>query len=376
MELAGDASGAAIKSLLTKLGSLLAQEYALISGVRGDVQFINDELASMLAFLSNLQHSNEGHDEQTEDWMKQVREVAYDIEDCIDDFTHSLDPDRRGDDCWSKLLRALYEIRTCWPRRNIAAKIAQLKERARDVGERRGRYGVSNPVPAGKGIKNTMTMVGHGHGHYPADHQEVARRLVSIDKPVGVSDMHSLETWITSDENKKLGVLSIFGFGGVGKTTAAMALYRSCGVKFMRRAMVTVSHSTDPDEVLKDILKQLKESTMKHQGPINSTGSSSASQKKNLVATAAAAPRRMMSELQSLFQDRQQEVISSVNISSQEKIHGAPVPQSMMNFFHKHMGNLLSTIRLCSCGQHEDGRVAKEHEAIKMELRDKLEKDR
>lgn len=140
------ASGATIKSLLSKLGSLLAQEYSLISGVRGDIQFINDELASMQAFLSNLDHSGgEGHDDQTEDWMKQVREVAYDIEDCIDDFAHRLSHDPGGDYLCGFVVSRVYEILTWWPRRDIASNIAELKMLAQQIGERRTRYGVENP---------------------------------------------------------------------------------------------------------------------------------------------------------------------------------------------------------------------------------------
>ncbi|PWZ07661.1 DCC family protein [Zea mays] len=44
----------------------------------------------MQAFLSSLSKCEEGHNNQTEDWMKQIWDVAYDIEDCIDDFAHNL----------------------------------------------------------------------------------------------------------------------------------------------------------------------------------------------------------------------------------------------------------------------------------------------
>jgi disease resistance protein RPM1 len=325
--LAVGASEATIKSLLTKLGTLLAAEYTLVRGVRGDIQFIRDELASMQAFLSNLSHSKDGHDDQTEDWMKQIREVAYDIEDCVDDFIHSLDPDRRGDDLWSIIVKALYELRTWWPRRNIAAKIAELKERAQHVGERRNRYGVPNPDPAKK--KSSMG------GYFAAEHQEITPRLVGISEPVGVNEMTTLQEWLISDK-KELRVLSIFGFGGVGKTTAAMALYRKCGVKFKRRAMVTVSHGTDPDEVLKDILKQVKESNVHQQGQIRSTANTSA-----------------------------------------KKDQASPDPQrqSMMSFFQKHTSRL-SQITRCARSQVDDGTTSKEHEAITRELREHLQGNR
>ncbi|KAF6987061.1 hypothetical protein CFC21_004739 [Triticum aestivum] len=256
MELAVGASEATIKSLLIKLGGLLAEEYALIRGVRGDIQFINDELASMQAFLSNLSRSGtDGHDDQTEDWMKQVRDVSYDIEDCVDDFAHGLRPDPRGGGLWSMIRRTLYEIQTYFPRRNIAAQIVHLKQRAQHVGERRGRYGVPDPIPGRK-----KSSSGGATGYLAAEHQETTRRLVGIKEPVGVEeDMEDLKKWILSDENKQqLGVLSIVGFGGVGKTTIAMALYRKYGDQFQRRAMVTVSQNSDSEAVLRDILSQVK----------------------------------------------------------------------------------------------------------------------
>ena len=74
----------------------------------------------MQAFLRNLSKCEEGHDDQTEDWMKHIRDVAYDIEDCIDDFAHSLRPDPRGSGWVTAVRKILYEIRTWYPRRNIA----------------------------------------------------------------------------------------------------------------------------------------------------------------------------------------------------------------------------------------------------------------
>ncbi|EMS54518.1 hypothetical protein TRIUR3_09491 [Triticum urartu] len=91
MEMVVGASEATMKSLLSKLGGLLAHEYALIRGVRGDIQYINDEMASMQAFLVDL--APRGHDSRMKDWMKQIRDVTYDIEDCVDDFAHHLPHD-------------------------------------------------------------------------------------------------------------------------------------------------------------------------------------------------------------------------------------------------------------------------------------------
>ncbi|CAO1940490.1 unnamed protein product [Urochloa humidicola] len=265
MELAVGASAATLKSLLSKLGSLLAEEYALIRGVRADVQFITDELASMQAFLSNLARAGGagGHDDQTRDWMKQVRDVSYDIEDCIDDFAHSLRPDPRVEGCLVDIRRTLYEIRTCSTRSAIAAQIVDLKARAQQIGERRGRYGVSNPEFGKTDGLDDVTQ------YHAAENQQITLQLVRIQEPVGVKvdDMKKLEDWIVSDKNKKLSVLSIVGFGGVGKTTLALDLFRKYGDQFQRRAMVTVSQNSDPEVVLKNILAQVKpQADDDHQG--------------------------------------------------------------------------------------------------------------
>jgi len=96
MDLVVGASNDAVKSLVNKLGSLLAQEYTLIRGARDDIQYITDELGSMQAFLNRLKRAPGSHDEQRLDWMKQVREVSYDIEDCVDDVDHRLSGEPRG----------------------------------------------------------------------------------------------------------------------------------------------------------------------------------------------------------------------------------------------------------------------------------------
>ncbi|WP_347072437.1 hypothetical protein, partial [Escherichia coli] len=79
MELVVGASEATMKSLLAKLGGLLAKEYTLIRGVRGDLQYINDELATMQSFLRDLGTVDKKHGHRTKDWMKQIRDITYDI---------------------------------------------------------------------------------------------------------------------------------------------------------------------------------------------------------------------------------------------------------------------------------------------------------
>ncbi|KAK1642309.1 hypothetical protein QYE76_060114 [Lolium multiflorum] len=264
MDLVVGASSDAVKSLVGKLGSLLAQEYTLIQGVRDDIQYINDELASMQAFLNRTKRAgSHAHDEQMQDWMKQVREVSYDIEDCIDDVNHRLGHEPRGTGKLVYLRKAWYLLTTICVRRSIAAAIGNLKVRAQHVSERRGRYGVENlttvssdkPVAAGADADDA-----------PTDRLVPPPQLIGTKQPVGVeSAIKKLEErWFRNQEyNTQEGTwkrfLAIVGFGGLGKTTLALELYRKFGDEFDCRASVQASQKFDILLLLRSLVKQFHE---------------------------------------------------------------------------------------------------------------------
>lgn len=129
--------------------------------------------------------------------------------------------------------------------------------RAQQIGERRERYGVNNPENAGKIEGSHAGQQSTTAGFDAADNQDASLQLVMMKDPVGVDDhMKELEEWVTNDKNS-CGVLYIVGFGGVGKTTMATALFRKFGDRFDHRAMVTVSQSSDINAVLTNIKNQV-----------------------------------------------------------------------------------------------------------------------
>lgn len=257
MDLVVGASNNAVKSLVSKLGSLLAQEYTLIAGVRDDIQYINDELASMQAFLNRIKRAKD-RDEQRQDWMKQVREVSYDIEDCVDNVSHRLDGEPRGSGAVMYLRRKWYLLTTFYARHCIATEIGNLKIRAHHVSERRTRYGVENLALAE--VKDTAEDNG------PRDRLVPPPRLVGTRAPVGIEDaVKELEPWFTQakelNTEHNLRFLAIVGFGGLGKTTLAMTLYHKFGLgdEFNCRASILASQKFHLPTVLRSLVEQFHE---------------------------------------------------------------------------------------------------------------------
>jgi hypothetical protein len=139
-----DLTQGAVASLLGVLANAVKTEADLQKGVERDIQFIKDEMDSMNGFLLHLTKSGNEHDDQQRAWMKQVREIAYTSQDCIELYDlYGMTPPCDGVssivDFLPKYVGGMIE------RHKLAKKIKQLKERVKDVGERRERYGVTVP---------------------------------------------------------------------------------------------------------------------------------------------------------------------------------------------------------------------------------------
>ncbi|CAN6172929.1 unnamed protein product [Urochloa humidicola] len=145
----------AVRSLL----SLLREEAQQLTRVGDDVRFIQEEMESMESFLQYLAETTPPsgeHRPPVRTWMKQVRDLAFDCSNCIDLYVRKgrgqlAARDGGGSRSLTGLLRSLWStsfLTALLAQRDAAARIRQLKARARDVGERRQRYGVELPAMA------------------------------------------------------------------------------------------------------------------------------------------------------------------------------------------------------------------------------------
>ncbi|XP_040385016.1 uncharacterized protein LOC102712590 [Oryza brachyantha] len=137
----------AVSSLLV----VIRDERRLLSRVGDDVQFIKEEMESMNSFLAHLARSAPvagDHDEQVRTWMNQVRLLAQDCNNCIDLYLYSGNPEiHRAKGKFRRHFWWVYwSMRKMVAQHRAAVQLRQLKDRARDVGKRRLRYGVEVPA--------------------------------------------------------------------------------------------------------------------------------------------------------------------------------------------------------------------------------------
>ncbi|VAH10196.1 unnamed protein product [Triticum turgidum subsp. durum] len=127
----------AMGSLLAKLTALLSDEYKLLKRVRKEIEFLKRELERMRILLERLADMEGRLDGLARGWRDSVRDLSYDMEDCIDRFMDRLGS---GDAKPKFMKRTARRLKTLWARHDIATQIKELKTRVMEESERRDRY--------------------------------------------------------------------------------------------------------------------------------------------------------------------------------------------------------------------------------------------
>ncbi|CAL4991206.1 unnamed protein product [Urochloa decumbens] len=240
----------ALPNIITKLGDLLIGEYNLQKGVKGEIRFLRSDLESMQSALKKISDTpREQLDIQDKIWARDLRELSYDIEDSIDTFMvrDTANESSKLHGIKKFVDRSVSLFRKAKTRHGIATEITEIKSRVVEVHERHRRYEVN--------------IVTDKHATPTVDTRFLARytkitELVGIDKA-----RDELITKIVKEEyqaSMQQGkIISIVGFGGLGKTTLANAVYEKVKAQFVCCAFVSVSQTPDLKKVFKGILYQL-----------------------------------------------------------------------------------------------------------------------
>ncbi|KAF8017613.1 hypothetical protein BT93_H2719 [Corymbia citriodora subsp. variegata] len=235
----------AVSFLVEKLATFVEKEAKLLKGVCGKIEFIRFELESMKAFLKSAESSQEDAPE-LKVWVKQVREVAHDTEDILDEFILKLARDHGHG-----FMRYFHKIKSSMQnlkaRHHISSNIDEIKSRVESIAERRQRYNFTEQSASAStrgtswyDLREDALLVEEGD-------------LVGIDEP-----REEIIKWLVDGE-PGLKVLSISGMGGLGKTTLAKRVYDNQQVKanFQSHAWINISQSPKIENILRDMIVQL-----------------------------------------------------------------------------------------------------------------------
>ncbi|KAL5200897.1 hypothetical protein ABZP36_035251 [Zizania latifolia] len=267
-----------LDGVLSGAGSAIADEAALLLGLRREVEFIRNELEMMRSCLKVASAKHDA-DDIVKTWGKQVRELAYDVEDCLLDF--ALYASSPGLGAW------LPEHLNLARRHRVAARIRELNASVKELNQRFKRYSIVVNHPRGgdgggddqqqQGVlpdhdayspelappesdleirekdKKDLTQLISGNGKWCIHNliNGLIWTMEMLNPRVSPPDVSSGSAPAPVGNGGKLpGVVAVWGMGGMGKSFLMRTVYSNpvfldafdCG------AWVTVPHPLDSKE--------------------------------------------------------------------------------------------------------------------------------
>ncbi|KAL3370230.1 hypothetical protein AABB24_007324 [Solanum stoloniferum] len=235
---------ALVSFAVQKLGDFLIQQVYLRLSLREDVQWLRNELLFMQSFLNDAEQKQSG-DQRVERWVFEINSIANDSVAILE--TYSFEAGKRA----SRLKACACICRKEKKFYNVSKEIQSLKQRIKDISRKRETYGITNfNSNAGEGPSNQVTTLRRTTS-YVDDHDYIFVGLKEV--------VQTLLVELLKAEPRR-SVLSIYGMGGLGKTTLAEKLYNSPDTvsSFPARAWICVSQEFKKMDLLRNIIKSIQ----------------------------------------------------------------------------------------------------------------------
>ncbi|KAK1320177.1 Disease resistance protein RPM1 [Acorus calamus] len=238
----------AVESLVEKLGVIVKNEALHLWGVRDDINEITCKLEFMQSFLEDAYIRKESSEvERT--WVNKVREAVYDVEDTIDEYMYHIYK-QRGRGFTGHLRKSIHLMKTIFMRHQIGIKLQEIKKEILTIYENQNQFriGNSNEAPSSSTDGGRRTRLAEST-HFIED-----KDVVGMEKYKEL-----LVGWLTDEESQRT-VISVWGMGGLGKTTLVTNVYnKQKAVHFDCYAWVSVSQSYQTENLLRSIITKFFE---------------------------------------------------------------------------------------------------------------------
>ncbi|XP_011001373.1 PREDICTED: putative disease resistance protein RGA4 isoform X4 [Populus euphratica] len=252
-------AAALLSPILEQLTRIVAQEVQeevnLVVGVKKQVDKLKSNLLAIHSVLEDADRK-QVKDEAVRDWVDKLKDVCYDMDDVLDEWSSAILRWKMGDaeenthnqqKIWCSFLGSpCFCFNQVVRRRDIALKIKEVCEKLDEIAQEKAMYGFELYRATDELQRITSTSL--------VDESIVSgrddEREAVVSKLLGES----------SQEAGDVDAISLVGLGGIGKTTLAQLAFNDAEVTahFEKKIWVCVSDPFDEVRIAKAILEQLE----------------------------------------------------------------------------------------------------------------------
>ncbi|KAJ8648684.1 hypothetical protein MRB53_001707 [Persea americana] len=235
-----------VQMTLEKLANHLTEEAGSIWGLKKELNKLSNTLTTIQSLLYDAEQ-RQVKEEALRKWLRQLKDVAYDVEDVLDEFSFQalmfeIENNERNKVCG--FFPSCAQSNSVFFRRDMGRRIKDVRERLDEIAKNRADFHLR------ESDEDNI------HGDVGNRESRQTSSLIDEDDVFGREEakMKIIE-FLMSDG--ALSVIPIVGMGGLGKTTLAQLVYNDERVKqhFEMRMWVCVGEEYDVRRITRAIIE-------------------------------------------------------------------------------------------------------------------------
>ncbi|CAL5441864.1 unnamed protein product [Camellia sinensis] len=242
-----------VSFIVNRLGDLLIEEAKFLYGVSNQVQQIRIELNRMQCFLQEADYAIQSYhhvDVRVDNWVAEVRKLAYETEDILETYVIEVSSKRSKRGFRKNLKRFACILNEGQDVHRLGCEIGAIKDKITDLAASLQTYGMKC---IGEGIRSSTV---EKQQELRQSYQHVLEEdFVGFKEDLNKVVKHLVQV----DDYSPSRVVSIYGMGGLGKTTLAKKVYHHQDVQnhFDYLAWVCISQQYQTRDILQRIFIKL-----------------------------------------------------------------------------------------------------------------------
>ncbi|KAJ3684344.1 hypothetical protein LUZ61_013508 [Rhynchospora tenuis] len=212
-----------VNFVLKKLGEMIVKEAQSLGEVRDKVQWVKTELTRIKCYLRDAESKRRKGSEIAENYLNELRDVAYRIEDAMDTFYveiedhhHKLEGNSQKDHGFLGKFKRLRRETTKLPAlHNLGTELDGIKKVLEGISRSKVDYDIDPLQERGEG--ETILMPSRRATYHEVDETEV----IGLE-----TDKNNVRELLLDPKIQGRVVITIVGPGGLGKTTLAHMVYK------------------------------------------------------------------------------------------------------------------------------------------------------